>query len=75
MNATERLKDEEPRVLDEILQTSNQEEIVHQNLEDTGGSNQIDQSDQNHQINNKWLQNNNIVYCKELDSLKLIVSA
>lgn len=33
MNPTERLKDEQPSVLNEILQTSHQEKVIHQYLE------------------------------------------
>ena len=34
MNSTEGLKDEEAGILNEILKTSNQKEVVHKNLED-----------------------------------------
>lgn len=34
MNSAEGLKDEEPCVLDEVLQASNQEEVIHKNLRD-----------------------------------------
>lgn len=35
MNPTEGLKDEESSVLDEVLQTGHQEEVVYQNLDQT----------------------------------------
>ena len=34
MNSAEGLKDEEAGILDEVLQASNQEEVIHKNLRD-----------------------------------------
>jgi len=34
VNSAEGLKDEEPGILDKVLQASNQEEVIHENLRD-----------------------------------------